>query len=365
MKGRNTSATRWQGLLRLYVLGLAVGLAPAFAAQALSVNLTAKPQQVAPGGQPMLSWTSSGAKWCWAHGGWGGERPLNGSAPGVRQWAKRWYAVTCSDGKNTATDGVTVTVGNSAPSLTVNLTANPVQVPMGEVTKLSWSSTGAKWCWAHGMWGGEKPFSGTATSPRNWEDRWYAVSCSDGTQKVTSGVKVTVVPPGGGGGGQQLSVKLNATPDTVKKGQSSQLTWTATGAESCTASGGWSGSRGLSGSWNTGGLAQTTSYKLTCKRGSETAFASVTVKVATAPVVKWQPPTQNVDGTPLKDLAGYKFYWGKSSRSYTGNARVNDPSQTQFNTSQLASGRYFVAVTALDAQGNESAYSNEVQIEVP
>src|SRR5690606_9657215 len=177
---------------------LALGLAPAFAAQALSVNLTAKPQQVAPGGQPTLSWTPSGAKWCWAHGGWGGELALNGSKPGVRQWANRWYAVSCSDGKNKVTKGVTVTVSNSAPSLTVKLTANPLQVAPGDVTKLTWTSTGAKWCWAHGMWGGERPLSGSATSPRNWQDRWYAISCSDGNQKVTSGVTVKVAPTGGG-----------------------------------------------------------------------------------------------------------------------------------------------------------------------
>src|SRR5690606_8109548 len=123
------------------------------------------------------------------------------------------------------TKGVTVTVSNSAPSLTVKLTANPLQVAPGDVTKLTWTSTGAKWCWAHGMWGGERPLSGSATSPRNWQDRWYAISCSDGNQKVTSGVTVKVAPTGGGS--QQLSVKLNASPLTVKKGASSKLSWTA------------------------------------------------------------------------------------------------------------------------------------------
>lgn len=364
MKGRNISATKWQGRLRLYVLGLALGLAPAFAAQALSVNLDAKPLRVAPGGQPTLSWTSSGAKWCWAHGGWGGELRLNGSAQGVRQWAKRWYAVTCSDGKKQVTDGVTVNVADGAQGLSVNLAANPSQVVPGGVAKMSWSSTGAKWCYAHDGWGGSRSLNGTADSPRNWQDRTYGITCSDGQRQVTSRAKVTVAG-GGGGNQQQLSVKLNATPDTVKKGQSTKLSWTATGAESCTASGGWSGGRGASGSWTSGSLSQTTSFKLTCKRGSQTALASVTVTVANAPVVKWQPPTQNVDGTPLKDLAGYKFYWGKSSRTYSGNARVSDPKQTQFNTSQLPAGRYFVAVTALDSQGNESAYSNEVRIDVP
>lgn len=364
MKGYKFSATQWPALVCLYVFGLAFGVLPAHAAQALSVNLDANPLHVAPGEESTLSWSSSGARWCWAHGSWGGGRNQSGSDTTARLWSKRWYAITCSDGTQEVTDSVTVVVQNDAPSMTVNLTAEHAQVAPGGTTTLSWSSSGAKWCWAHGSWGGGRNQSGSDTTPRQWEQRWYGITCSDGSNEVTDGVTVTV---GGAGDGDdtELAVTLDASPDTVKPGESSRLSWSAQGADACSASGGWSGNRSASGSFDTGALAETTSYRITCTRGSETALASVTVQVASAPVVHWQAPTRNVDGSALVDLVGYKFYWGTTSRNYEGSARVNSPSWTQYNPHHLAPGRYFIAVTAIDAQGHESGYSNEIRIDVP
>ena len=73
----------------------------------------------------------------------------------------------------------------------------------------------------------------------------------------------------------------------------------------------------------------------------------------------WVAPTENVDGTPLTDLAGYRIYYGDSSRDYSDMADVVDPVVTTHSIT-LISGSYYVAMTALDADGNESAYSNEV-----
>jgi hypothetical protein len=73
----------------------------------------------------------------------------------------------------------------------------------------------------------------------------------------------------------------------------------------------------------------------------------------------WVAPTQNVDGTTLTDLAGYRIYWGTASRDYTDSVEINDPA-TLSHTLVLESGDYYVAMTAFDAQGNESAFSNEV-----
>ena len=73
----------------------------------------------------------------------------------------------------------------------------------------------------------------------------------------------------------------------------------------------------------------------------------------------WVPPSENVDGTPLTDLAGSVIYWGTSSRSYTNSHTLNDPTATCFNI-RSAPGDYYVAMTAFDREGNESAYSNEV-----
>ncbi|MEZ5559896.1 MAG: fibronectin type III domain-containing protein [Pseudomonadales bacterium] len=73
----------------------------------------------------------------------------------------------------------------------------------------------------------------------------------------------------------------------------------------------------------------------------------------------WQAPTENVDGSPLTDLAGYRVYYGEQSRAYTDTVDVSDNAATSTSLT-LVSGSYYFAMTALDSVGNESAYSNEV-----
>jgi len=79
--------------------------------------------------------------------------------------------------------------------------------------------------------------------------------------------------------------------------------------------------------------------------------------------LSWQAPTENVDGTPLTDLAGYVLYWGPTSRTYIDSASITDETLTggsfQITVTALVT-EYFIAITAVDAEGNESAYSNEV-----
>src|SRR5215472_256410 len=78
-------------------------------------------------------------------------------------------------------------------------------------------------------------------------------------------------------------ITLTATPGTVSSGSASTLSWSSTNATSCTASGGWSGSKGMSGSWSTGALSATTTFTLTCNGASGTtpATQSTTVGVST------------------------------------------------------------------------------------
>lgn len=80
-----------------------------------------------------------------------------------------------------------------------------------------------------------------------------------------------------------------------------------------------------------------------------------------APTVTCVAPTENVDGSPLTDLAGYRTYAGAASRTYSDMTEMMDPlacgAPIDLN---LGEGSWFIAMTALDEQGNESAYSNEI-----
>ncbi|MBI5193293.1 MAG: fibronectin type III domain-containing protein [Nitrospirae bacterium] len=76
--------------------------------------------------------------------------------------------------------------------------------------------------------------------------------------------------------------------------------------------------------------------------------------------LSWEPPTTNVDGTELTDLAGFKIYYGKTSGTYSEVIDINNSIATEHTIEGLAEGTYYFATTAYDTTGNESYYSNEV-----
>ena len=69
------------------------------------------------------------------------------------------------------------------------------------------------------------------------------------------------------------------------------------------------------------------------------------------------------DANPSPGLAGYRLYWGKSSRTYDGMITVpltdlEDPANPEYGV-RLVNGTWYFAVTAYNLAGLESDYSNE------
>ena len=73
-----------------------------------------------------------------------------------------------------------------------------------------------------------------------------------------------------------------ATPASVAAQQTSSLQWSATDASSCTASGGWSGTKATSGTETTAALSANATYTLSCTGPGGSANRSVTVTVTAA-----------------------------------------------------------------------------------
>src|SRR5580700_734737 len=105
-----------------------------------------------------------------------------------------------------------------------------------------------------------------------------------------SAASLTLTGCGGGGSTGELapSVTLTASPSAVDVGAQTVLSWNSSNANSCTASGGWSGAQPMSGSVSTAALSATTNYTLTCSGagGSKSVTATVTVVGAAAFTVK-------------------------------------------------------------------------------
>lgn len=89
-----------------------------------------------------------------------------------------------------------------------------------------------------------------------------------------------------------------------------------------------------------------------------TFYAPFTTYAGTV-TLSWDPPTTNADGTPITDLSGYKIYHGTETGNYSQS--IDTGNATTYQIASLTDGlTYYFAVTAYDASGNESDYSQEV-----
>jgi hypothetical protein len=185
------------------------------------------------------------------------------------------------------------------------------------------------------------------------QTRTYTLTCSGAGGSINRSVTVNAQPA------PQPTVTLSAADTVVANGGSTRLTWSSSNATSCSASGGWSGSRAVSGSLNVGPLTRQTTFSLSCTGSGGSAMQMISVSINGAVSLGWQPPTQNTDGSPLTDLSGYRIYFGQVSGNYTDQTAVSAPASSYSVT--LPSGNYYFVMTALDHEGNESTFSNEVQ----
>lgn len=81
------------------------------------------------------------------------------------------------------------------------------------------------------------------------------------------------------------SVSLSASAQAVPRGGKVSLTWSATNAKSCTASGAWSGIKPVVGTETIANVTQDQTFTLTCKRKRKTSSASQTVSIIPLPAV--------------------------------------------------------------------------------
>ncbi len=91
-----------------------------------------------------------------------------------------------------------------------------------------------------------------------------------------------------------------SNPESITVGSSSLLTWSSANAETCTASGGWSGAQEKNGSLSVS-PATTTTYTLTCSNATGSTSDSATVTVNAAPPSQ---PTLTFGASPTTIVSG-------------------------------------------------------------
>jgi trimeric autotransporter adhesin len=92
---------------------------------------------------------------------------------------------------------------------------------------------------------------------------------------------------------------------------------------------------------------------------------SVTEPASGSATLSWAAPTQNTNGTPLTNLAGYHIYYGTSAGNLNQSVQIANPGLTSYMLNSLPAGTWYFSINDYTTAGVESAVSNIVNTTVP
>jgi hypothetical protein len=243
------------------------------AAAIAAVNLISDNYTVEANENITLLWATTGVTECTASGFWSGDKALQGSEVVGPITEDVTLTINCTSAEGNISSTVNIAVNptnNQAPLLTFNASSENIGYQGSSV--LTWSSTNANNCSASGGWSGDKSTSGSLTLNSLTESSSYTLTCTGdgGEVSVTLNIDVLSSAP---------QIAISASPEFVVDDGSTILSWNATNANSCTASGAWSGNLATSGSRTISSIQQNSSYIVTCSGDGGSSSSSVVVSV--------------------------------------------------------------------------------------
>jgi hypothetical protein len=78
--------------------------------------------------------------------------------------------------------------------------------------------------------------------------------------------------------------------------------------------------------------------------------------------LSWSAPIENVDGSSVTNLAGYRIYHGTNPNALQSTVQVSNPGITLYVMDGLSAGTHYFAVSAYNAvgiEGNRSAVASK------
>jgi Fibronectin type III domain len=121
---------------------------------------------------------------------------------------------------------------------------------------------------------------------------------------------------------------------------------------------------GCGGGGGGGSAATPTSSASTSQAATGLGNAAPPTASSGGVTINWTPPTENIDGSPLTDLAGYNIHYGTASGDYTQTITVSNPGLATYVVDNLTPGTYYFSVAAVNSAGTESPLSAEVSTTV-
>jgi 6-phosphogluconolactonase (cycloisomerase 2 family) len=257
-----------------------------------TVTLSLSSNAITLGSSATLTWSSTNATSCTASGAWSGTQNTSGTQSETPAAAGTdTYTLSCTGSGGSGSASATLTV-NAPAAPTVSISVSPTPIVVGSSATLTWSSTNATSCTASGAWTGAEATSGTATeTPTVAGSDTYTLSCAGAGGTGSNSATLTVNTP------PAPTVSISVEPTSITLGASSTLTWSASNATSCTASGSWSGAESISGSESvTPSATGPDTYTLDCNGASGSTTETVVLTVNPPPAAAYIY-TLNGDGT--------------------------------------------------------------------
>jgi|GEM_PF-877672 len=227
------------------------------------------------------------------------------------------------------------------PSIVASCSVSPTAQQLNQNVTWTASASGGNGSFTY-SWSGTAPLSGTG-NPRTVAysssgTKTGSVTVTSGGQNVTVPCSNSVVvsdPPG---------TTLSSSPTIVTTGSASTLTWSSTGATSCTGTGFNTGGA-TSGSVSTGPLTSTQNYQVSCTGagGTTNDFETVTVIA----------PTANITAQPtlVRSGQGTNLVWSAAEvSSCTLSSNQAGPSIAQTTYAPVPAGSITTAVTNITRQ---------------
>lgn len=228
-----------------------------------SINLSASPTQVSPGGKAVITWSTSGATYVYFSGL--GYVAKSGSRS-VYPTQTTTYTVQAYGRTGWVKKTVTVTVATQAPP-TISTSISPDPFQLGKPVTLSWTTTNAtSMNIDQGI--GSVELSGSISFTPSKTVTYTLTAAGPGG---TTTKKITFTVP------EKPTASLTANPELIEPGEAVTLTWSSSGANSVRIDPGL-GAVAASGSV-TVHPQQTTSYTLTAANAAGTTEVTATVAI--------------------------------------------------------------------------------------
>jgi hypothetical protein len=388
-----------------------------------ALSFSADRATVSSGQVVTLRWSGTNVKQCTASGAWRGSPRVVGVQRSTPISKTATFTLSCWGPGGSVSKSVTVSVASSGANAdvaqnsadaralssasatqsgaltsasiqpTLNLSVNRTSVKAGQQVQLRWSATQVQSCQASGGWNGYPRNVGVSKSGPLAASTTFTLTCNTVSGPLTRSVTVSVEQPtnvasAGSQSDQSASsassstgqstpapapvvapapqpaveprLALQTSSSAVRRGDQVTLSWSGQGVSNCRASGDWSGARAASGSEQVASVAEAQSFTLRCDSARGEIVAMTSVEVVGAASIAWQQPAYNLDGTSVQGLRAVRIHVGTTSGEYTQVIEVSDLSRNQTEL-DLPPGEYFIAMSAVDLDGTESALSDEVQ----